>query len=146
MNKAGKSPPPVQTNRNINNPPPILTFKFCIRLADLSLAVKYKFYWCATSTRSPNSISCQYNFMSFYQHLKIINEKLLNNALARNGTWQKLVTGHTPVIPLALIVHNIWCLPGLLIIITSWEVILYINIKIVKSQERVRNLGLWLLY
>lgn len=33
MNKAGKSPPPVQTNRNINNPPPILTFKFCIRLA-----------------------------------------------------------------------------------------------------------------
>lgn len=91
MNKAGKSPPPVQTNRNINNPPPILTFKFCIRLADLSLAVKYKFYWCATSTRSPNSISCQYNFMSFYQHLKLFMKNYIT----------------MPVIPLALIVHNI---------------------------------------
>lgn len=104
MNKAGKSPPPVQTNRNINNPPPILTFKFCIRLADLSLAVKYKFYWCATSTRSPSSISCQYNFMSFYQHLKLF---MKNDSTM---LWREMVlgkSGRTPVIPLALIVHNI---------------------------------------
>lgn len=87
MNKAGKSPPPVQTNRNINNPPPILTFKFCIRLADLSLAVKYKFYWCATSTRSPSSISCQYNFMSFYQHLKLF---MKNDSTM---LWREMVLG-----------------------------------------------------
>lgn len=143
MNKAGKSPPPVQTNRNINNPPPILTFKFCIRLAapcQIQVLLVCNQYSIAKFHFLP------VQFYVFLSALKIINEKLLNNALARNGTWQKLVTGHTPVIPLALIVHNIWCFSGLLIIITSWEVILYINIKIVKSQERVRNLGLWLLY
>lgn len=87
MNKVGKLFFFVQINRNINNFFFILIFKFCIRFVDFFLVVKYKFYWCVISIRSLNFIFCQYNFMFFYQYLKL----LMKNDLIM--FWREMVFG-----------------------------------------------------
>lgn len=135
MNKAGKSPPPVQTNRNINNPPPILTFKFCIRLAapcQIQVLLVCNHYSIAKFHFLP---------VQFYVILSALKNYLWKMTQQCFGEkWYLVKTGCTPVIPLALIVHVFLLINNHNFM--GWN----INIKIVKSQERVRNLGLWLLY
>lgn len=100
--KAGKSPLPVQSNRNINNPPLIkLTFESCIRLACSSLSNLYKFYWLATSSHWVPCLACVHSYV-----INTLNYTRKMTKQCSSEKWYTARTGHTPVIPLALIVHN----------------------------------------